>query len=166
MLAAWKGHQAAVELLIARRADINHTSNNGEFALWYAAFNGFRDICEVLLKARADPSLQYDGKTAAQWAASKELTAFIESWTPTATADAKQSDLSVAQACAFCGVGNSDKITLKLCRGCWRVHYCCDDHQKQHWKTHRAACVSSAAASRLTPSLAHAPSSNTSAELD
>lgn len=69
------GYQPAVELLIARKANVNLKTT-----LLIAVISGRREICEILLRAGADKTVKADGKTAAQWAADKDLAALIESW--------------------------------------------------------------------------------------
>lgn len=83
--AASRGHKAAVDFLIARKANVNHTtSDHDNFPLLRAAFMGHREVCESLLKAGADKNMKQNGKTAAQWAAGirrgKDVAGFIESW--------------------------------------------------------------------------------------
>ena len=41
------------------------------------------------------------------------------------------------RACAFCGSAAS----LKDCGRCRQVCYCCGEHQKAHWKTHKVDCT-------------------------
>jgi len=38
--------------------------------------------------------------------------------------------------CALCG-----KPASQHCQRCKSVHYCCRDHQSQHWKVHKQSCV-------------------------
>lgn len=81
--AAQNGHKAAVEFLITRRANANHTTKLGEFPLQQAAHAGHKDVCEALLKAGADKSKKYVGWSASQWASAQrqeDLAAFIDSW--------------------------------------------------------------------------------------
>lgn len=59
------GHKAAVEFIIARKANVNHMNNLQEFALYYAAEGGHTAVCEVLLKAGADKDMKMNGQTAA-----------------------------------------------------------------------------------------------------
>jgi len=61
---------------------------------------------------------------------------------------------SLARRCANCGVAASPTVKLSLCSRCRSVEYCCRDCQKQHWKTHKAACnqiVADAAAGAAGP---------------
>lgn len=83
MSAACYRQKAAVEFLVARNANVNHTNRVGGFALSDAAESGDKDICKMLLEAGADKDKEFRGKTAAQWATAgghKDLVAFIESW--------------------------------------------------------------------------------------
>lgn len=83
MQAAGNGHKAAVEFLIARKANVNLKNKLGSFPLYYSAWCGYEDICDVLLRNGADRTLTYDGNTAAQWAkyaGHTELAEFISSW--------------------------------------------------------------------------------------
>ncbi|ELR11659.1 peptidylprolyl cis-trans isomerase, FKBP-type domain containing protein [Acanthamoeba castellanii str. Neff] len=43
------------------------------------------------------------------------------------------------QTCAVCQVSSREK-ELKRCAACQAVWYCDAEHQKQHWKTHKAIC--------------------------
>lgn len=82
MWAALHGHKAAVDFIVARRADVNHKSRSAS-PLYCAAIRGHKDICEALLIAGADKTVTCDQQTAASWAARlgfKELAAFISSW--------------------------------------------------------------------------------------
>lgn len=83
MLAATKGHKAAVEFLISRKANVNKINKYGQFSLYFAAYYGHKGVCDVLLKAGADTTIDCARTTAAEWAAEKghkELAAFIDSW--------------------------------------------------------------------------------------
>lgn len=97
MWAARHGHTAAVEFLIARRADVNHRGSGwcvfdvgfSEMfrlsctALHLAAYQGHKDVCLALLKAGADKSLTCNDKTARQWALDYghlALASLINSW--------------------------------------------------------------------------------------
>mmetsp|Transcript_7467 Transcript_7467/g.14774 ORF Transcript_7467/g.14774 Transcript_7467/m.14774 type:complete len:490 (-) Transcript_7467:344-1813(-) len=40
-----------------------------------------------------------------------------------------------APKCGYCGRGATAK-----CVACKSVYYCCREHQKKHWKTHKATC--------------------------
>lgn len=83
MFASMGGHVAAVEFLTAHKANVNSTTDAGQFALYYGAIYNHQLACAAVLNAGADKNLTYHGKTAAQWAADqghKELAAFIESW--------------------------------------------------------------------------------------
>lgn len=66
--AASRGHKAAVEFLIASKANVNLRTNTTAFALYFVACFGRMDVCEVLLRAGADRDMEYEGKSAAQWA--------------------------------------------------------------------------------------------------
>jgi hypothetical protein len=41
--------------------------------------------------------------------------------------------------CAVCDASSREK-ELKRCAACQAVWYCDAEHQKQHWKTHKAIC--------------------------
>lgn len=79
-----RGDKACVELLISRKADVNHASPDGGFALLGAASGGHQEVCEMLLKAGAGKSMtDRAGQTAAQRARANgkvDVAAFIESW--------------------------------------------------------------------------------------
>lgn len=82
MHAARNGHTAAVETLVALNATVDLVCKHGT-ALWCAAVGGHGSVCEALLKLGADKALQYEGKTAAQWAEDEghvQLGAFIAAW--------------------------------------------------------------------------------------
>ncbi|KAE9103480.1 hypothetical protein PF010_g13724 [Phytophthora fragariae] len=44
---------------------------------------------------------------------------------------------TTGRACPICGKTES----LKHCASCKRVSYCSREHQRQHWKVHRAECT-------------------------
>lgn len=69
IFAAKSGKQAAVELLLARGANVNF-KNNQNYSALYAAVVGRagKAIVQILLNAKADVQLAYHGKTAAQHA--------------------------------------------------------------------------------------------------
>lgn len=69
--AAAYGHNAAVVFLLGKKADIHYTHTPGGFALSNAASYGRKEVCETLIKAGADLSQEYSGKTAAGHAAAK-----------------------------------------------------------------------------------------------
>lgn len=76
--AAESGHVEAVDYLITRKANVNHTrTEDGYSALIAAASKGYKNVCESLLKAGASKT------TAAAEAAKaghKALATFIEQW--------------------------------------------------------------------------------------
>lgn len=82
--AAENGHTAAVEFLIAHKANVNYsTRDTGYSALFAAVYDGHTTVCEVLLRAGADKSKKRNWRTPAQLAAERghqELAAFIDSW--------------------------------------------------------------------------------------
>lgn len=85
IIAAANGQEAAVDWLIAHKANVNHQVDDGMPALIRAAPLNRKNICEALLKAGADRNQKMGDRTAAQWAAlqgHEELAAFIESWKP------------------------------------------------------------------------------------
>ncbi len=41
--------------------------------------------------------------------------------------------------CAFCEATGSS-VKLNTCAGCGLVKYCSREHQRSHWKTHKADC--------------------------
>ncbi|MCC2647128.1 MAG: uncharacterized protein K0R02_1193 [Rickettsiaceae bacterium] len=49
-LAAYKGCNAVVELLLQKGAEVNHVNSNGDTALTIAAFNGHYAVVELLLQ--------------------------------------------------------------------------------------------------------------------
>ena len=52
-------------------------------------------------------------------------------------------DAAAAQrkhTCAQCGVAEAVRGDFKACARCRSVHYCCKEHQRAHWKTHKATC--------------------------
>lgn len=82
MLAVLKRHTAAIDFLVARgRKSSSATSRAPLLCIGLPATD--KDVCEALLKARADTKTDYLGHGAAGWAAyygHKELAAFIESF--------------------------------------------------------------------------------------
>jgi hypothetical protein len=42
---------------------------------------------------------------------------------------------TVAKECGLCHVS-----ATMICGGCRSIYYCCKEHQKEHWKTHKASC--------------------------
>ena len=64
--AAYAGHAALVDLLVARGAKLDARAPNGRTALMLAAQAGHADVMTALRRAGADATLvDYDGKTAA-----------------------------------------------------------------------------------------------------
>jgi uncharacterized protein len=57
MLAAYHGHPAAVEALLARGADTSSTNDRGQTALAAAVFKASAESVNALLAAGADPAL-------------------------------------------------------------------------------------------------------------
>lgn len=55
MLAAYHGHQGAVDALLARGADPNRANDRGQTPAAGAVFKGENDILKSLLAAGADP---------------------------------------------------------------------------------------------------------------
>lgn len=43
--------------------------------------------------------------------------------------------------CVKCGAAEGRAGPLQWCSGCHEVCYCCPEHQRQHWKSHKAACL-------------------------
>lgn len=79
--AAARRRKAAVDFLIAHKANVNHADRFGRFALYCAAVNDYEDICVPLLDAGADVNMECAGKTATQWAEEKGykgLAAFLD----------------------------------------------------------------------------------------
>ena len=65
MAAATNGHLAAVQALLAAKADMERTSPLGETALMFAAFNGHLDIVNALIAAGADVNARdHEGESA------------------------------------------------------------------------------------------------------
>lgn len=54
-IAAWRGDKRMVELLLAQGAEIDDRTKWGEVPLHHAVTFGHAEVCEVLLKAGADP---------------------------------------------------------------------------------------------------------------
>ena len=48
--ACWKGHQDVVELLLERRANIDHRTKEGFTPLMFAALGGHKEVAHSLLK--------------------------------------------------------------------------------------------------------------------
>ena len=46
------------------------------------------------------------------------------------------------EVCALptCGASEAHARRFKACSRCRNAYYCCADHQKQHWKLHKASC--------------------------
>ena len=42
--------------------------------------------------------------------------------------------------CAYCGKDEETMGKRLLKCACKTAYYCCKDHQKQHWKDHKAKC--------------------------
>ncbi len=40
-----------------------------------------------------------------------------------------------------CGFDECNEVATKQCSACKSVYYCSEDHQRAHWKTHKAICV-------------------------
>lgn len=70
MFAIANNYKPAAELLIARKANVNHVNKHGAFALYVAAVDGRQELCELLLKNGADRTMKCkaNGKTALQMA--------------------------------------------------------------------------------------------------
>lgn len=70
MFAIANNYKPAAELLIARKANVNHVNKHGAFALYVAAVDGRQELCELLLKSGADKTMKCkaNGKTALQMA--------------------------------------------------------------------------------------------------
>ncbi len=63
--AAFKGHVAIAELLVAAKADVNAMNDSKQTALMFAALTGRTKMVEFLLKSGADASIaDKSGKTA------------------------------------------------------------------------------------------------------
>lgn len=46
--------------------------------------------------------------------------------------------------CALCQAVSGPTVKLSRCAGCQKVAYCCQDHQRQHWRaSHKVACRAS-----------------------
>lgn len=74
MLAISRPDVLLVDLVVNRKADVNHTSADGKFPLYLAAVldDKYRyRFCQVLTNAGADKTKTYLGKTASQWALEK-----------------------------------------------------------------------------------------------
>lgn len=56
MLAAYHGHAATVELLVARGADVNRANDKGQTPLAGAVFKGEDDVVKALVDGGADPN--------------------------------------------------------------------------------------------------------------
>jgi hypothetical protein len=52
-------------------------------------------------------------------------------------AELSQPSRPASDGCAVCG---NTTGSLKQCSGCGKVRYCSQEHQKQHWKTHKRVC--------------------------
>ena len=63
-IAAHKGHEACVRVLIAAKADVAHADRNGRTALHFTADNGRSSICRVLIDEGASlAAVERYGKT-------------------------------------------------------------------------------------------------------
>jgi ankyrin repeat protein len=88
MLAAHAGHREIVEALIARRADLNVTAKYGLNALMLALVGGHSEVARILAEAGTDLSVRgtgapgFDGKTAFDLAAERELRELLPALTP------------------------------------------------------------------------------------
>lgn len=77
------GHHAAVEFLLARKADVNLKSKPSHFPLYCAASLGHKLVCEALLKGGADKMQAINGSTSALRAAEHgfpDVAGLILSW--------------------------------------------------------------------------------------
>ena len=57
--------------------------------------------------------------------------------------DPLQSLAVFEKKCALpsCGLKKSATTSkLKKCSVCYSTHYCCREHQKEHWRVHKAFC--------------------------
>lgn len=60
----------ALQYLIEKKANVNAVNDTGRFALERAANLHREGICSLLLRAGADRTMKYNGKTAAEWSLS------------------------------------------------------------------------------------------------
>ena len=140
--AAQDGHLACVTMLIGRPenqkmnpAEINARANQGQTALYLAAFGGHRYCCAALLAAGADPAATtHDGFTALDAAryyhpGNQELIELLE------CRDGSPAPL----LCAGCGA--SDK-RLCACSACGAASFCSAACLAEAWTTgtHKAEC--------------------------
>ena len=88
MLAAHRGHQALLELLIENGADLNVTAKYGLSALMLAIVSGHKEIALRLVRAGADLGLRgkgspgFIGKTAYDLAVEREMKELYEALKP------------------------------------------------------------------------------------
>ena len=61
----------AVELLLARGADVNLRLRRGQTALMFASYHGDTEMAKLLLSKGADPNADWLGDTALSWARQK-----------------------------------------------------------------------------------------------
>lgn len=66
--AAQTGQYEAVQLLLARGADINKRMKRGQTALMFASYYGHTDLVRLLLASGADVKGDFLGDTALSWA--------------------------------------------------------------------------------------------------
>lgn len=53
--------------------------------------------------------------------------------------------------CATCEVSQAPGQEFGICSGCRRVSYCCKEHQRLHWKTHKKHCKKEQIARQKSP---------------
>lgn len=75
MWAVVKWHPAAVRFIIEHKANVNHVTKLGQFALQLAVNYNYRadTVCLELLRAGADKRMTFEGKTAAEIASLRRL---------------------------------------------------------------------------------------------
>ena len=69
--AASANQSAAVQMLIARGADVNKKLKRGQTALMIASFHGDTEMVKLLIASGADVNADYEGDTALSWAKQK-----------------------------------------------------------------------------------------------
>ncbi len=78
ILAAQNGHTAVTSALLEKGAEVNKPNNAGLTPLTIAAHNGHTLVVQRLLEGGANKAMKSSGKTALEWARSKNHAAVVK----------------------------------------------------------------------------------------